>query len=122
LTASSANAVVSACFAILFIHFVVQTQDPVAEITAFIGGKRVLLVFDNCEHVIAAVTTIVSRIFKANPDAYLLTTTHEVLRVDGETVTLLSPLEIPTESDFQLTAVECLEWASEPPLAITTAN
>jgi len=91
---------------------VVQTQDPVAEITAFIGGKRVLLVFDNCEHVITAVTTIASRIFKANPNAYFLTTSREVLRVDGETVTLLSPLEIPIESDLPLTAAECLAWAA----------
>ena len=91
---------------------VIQTQDPVADIVAFIEGKRVLLVFDNCEHVIAAVTAIASHIFKANPDAYLLTTTREVLRVDGETVTLLSPLETPAESDFQLTATECLAWAA----------
>ena len=89
---------------------VIQTQDPVADIVAFIGDKRVLLVLDSCEHVITAVTNIASQILEANPNAYLLTTTREILRVDGETVTLLSPLEIPTENDVPLTAAECLAW------------
>ena len=32
--------------------FMVQTQDPLVSLLAFIGDRKILLVLDNCEHVI----------------------------------------------------------------------
>src|ERR1700722_5527387 len=32
--------------------FIVQTEDPIVSLLAFIGDKKILLVLDNCEHVI----------------------------------------------------------------------
>jgi predicted ATPase len=40
----------------------VQTQDPLRSLAAFIGDKKILLVLDNCEHVIDVAATLAERI------------------------------------------------------------
>ncbi|MET1025613.1 MAG: winged helix-turn-helix domain-containing protein, partial [Dongiaceae bacterium] len=71
---------------------VIQAQDPVSGLLAFLAGRRTLLVFDNCEHVIETVAELTERLFIEAPLVHLLTTTREALRVEGENIYLLSPL------------------------------
>src|SRR5262249_58549204 len=71
----------------------VQPQDPAASLLAFLADKRMLLILDNCEHVIGAVAALTERLFAEAPLVHLLVTSREALRVEGETVHLLSPLE-----------------------------
>jgi predicted ATPase/DNA-binding winged helix-turn-helix (wHTH) protein len=85
----------------------VQAQDPVASLLAFLAEKRLLLVLDNCEHVIEAVAALTERLFVELPHLHLLTTSREALRVEGETVHLLLPLDSPHE-DSGLTADQAL--------------
>jgi predicted ATPase/DNA-binding winged helix-turn-helix (wHTH) protein len=85
----------------------VPARDPLRSLAAFIGDKKMLLVLDNCEHVIDAAATVAERVFDETPQAHVLTTSHEALRVEGEHVHLLYALDCPPE-DSGLTAVEAL--------------
>jgi predicted ATPase/DNA-binding winged helix-turn-helix (wHTH) protein len=74
-----------------------QSQDPLAGLLAFLAGKRLLLVIDNCEHVIEAAAALTERLFSDAPQVHLLTTSRESLRVEGEHIHLLRPLESPAD-------------------------
>lgn len=80
--------------------------DPVAELLTFLVAKRVLIVLDSCEHLVEPASHLASQLFQGAPDIHLLITSRESLRVEGETVHLLSPLAYPTD-EFP-TAVEAL--------------
>ena len=89
--------------------FVVQTQDPVVSLLAFVGDKKILLVLDNCEHVIGVAAALAERVVCEAPQAHILATSREALRVEGEHVHLLYSLDCPPE-DAGLTATEALEY------------
>jgi predicted ATPase/DNA-binding winged helix-turn-helix (wHTH) protein len=75
----------------------IQGADPELSILAFLAGKRMLIVLDSCEHVIDAVAPLAERLFHAAPSVYLLATSREALRVDGEYVYRLPPLDSPID-------------------------
>jgi predicted ATPase/DNA-binding winged helix-turn-helix (wHTH) protein len=87
----------------------VQTQDPVRSLPAFIGDKKILLVLDNCEHVIDSAAMLAERVVGETPQAHVLTTSREALRVEGEHVHLLYALDYPPEG-AGLTAVDALKY------------
>src|ERR1700751_2457792 len=87
----------------------VQTQDPVVGLLAFIGDRRILLVLDNCEHVIGVAAALAERVVSETPQAHVLATSREALRVEGEHVHLLYSLDCPPE-DAGLTAMEALRY------------
>ncbi|MDB5922766.1 MAG: hypothetical protein JWN13_1702 [Betaproteobacteria bacterium] len=66
-------------------------------VAAAIGAKRVLLVLDNCEHVIEAATRVSEALLSASSVICLLVTSREPLRTDGEWVYPVPPLEVPAE-------------------------
>src|SRR4029077_274650 len=57
--------------------------------------QRLLLVVDNCEHVIEDCAGLVDTILRSCPGITLLATSREPLRVTGETVWRVAPLEVP---------------------------
>ncbi|MFK4525256.1 putative ATPase/DNA-binding winged helix-turn-helix (wHTH) protein [Bradyrhizobium japonicum] len=75
----------------------VQAPDPTLGLLAFLADKRLCLVLDNCEHVIDATAELAARLFEEAPLVHLLTTTREALRVAGENVHFLLPLEGPPD-------------------------
>ena len=89
--------------------FIVQTKDPLRSLPAFIGDKKILLVLDNCEHVIDLAATLAERVVGETPQAHVLTTSREALRVEGEHVHLLYALDYPPE-ESGLTAAEALTY------------
>ena len=91
------------------IGLMVPTQDPLRNLAAFIGDKKILLVLDNCEHVIDSAATLAERVVGETPQAHVLTTSREALRVEGEHVHLLYALDCPPEEE-DLTAVEALKY------------
>ena len=70
-----------------------------------IGSKKVLLVLDNCEHVVDAAANFVEILVRACPRCTILLTSREVLRVDGEYVYRVPPLEVPAEDDEDLGSI-----------------
>jgi predicted ATPase/DNA-binding winged helix-turn-helix (wHTH) protein len=74
-----------------------QTDDVLERLQAFLQNKRVLLVLDNCEHVVDAAARLAEHLFLYAPRVHLLTTSREALRVEGEHAHRLGPLETPME-------------------------
>jgi predicted ATPase/DNA-binding winged helix-turn-helix (wHTH) protein len=85
----------------------IQAPDPVSGLLAYLAGKQMLLILDNCEHLIGAVAALAERLFAEAPLVHLLATSREALRVEGETVHLLAPLESPLDNGA-LTAAQAL--------------
>ena len=89
--------------------FMMQTQDPLRSLLAFIGDRKILLVLDNCEHVIDSAATLAERVVGETPQTHVLTTSREALRVEGEHVHLLYALDCPPE-EAGLTAAAALKY------------
>jgi non-specific serine/threonine protein kinase len=60
-----------------------------------IGDKQLLLVLDNCEHLVDSTARLVELIVRRCPRSTILATSREALRVAGEYVYGVSPLEVP---------------------------
>jgi predicted ATPase/DNA-binding winged helix-turn-helix (wHTH) protein len=60
-----------------------------------IGGRTLLLVLDNCEHLIDAVATLAETLVRLCPRVTILATSREIFRIDGEHVYRVAPLEVP---------------------------
>ena len=70
--------------------------DITAEsIARAIGEKRLLLVLDNCEHIIDAAAGLAEMLVRLCPLVTILATSREVLRIHGESVFRVTPLEVP---------------------------
>jgi predicted ATPase/DNA-binding winged helix-turn-helix (wHTH) protein len=89
--------------------FMVQTHDPLRSLPGFIGDRKILLVLDNCEHVIQSAAAVAERVVCETPQAHVLTTSREALRVEGEHVHLLYALDCPPD-DTDLTAAKALAY------------
>src|SRR5258708_2507713 len=84
-------------------------DDPLAALSAFLLDRRMLLVFDSCEHLIETIAPLAERIFQAAPEVHILATSREPLQVEGEQVHRLDPLTFPPD-DEPLTAVCALTF------------
>jgi predicted ATPase/DNA-binding winged helix-turn-helix (wHTH) protein len=74
---------------------VLRADEPVAAIVNFLRDERVLIVLDNCEQVIEAVAGLADRILRETGETHMLITSREPLRIAGERVHRLAPLECP---------------------------
>jgi non-specific serine/threonine protein kinase len=61
-----------------------------------IGEKKLLLVLDNCEHVIDAVAGLAETLVRLCPATSIIATSREVLRIEGEHVYRVPPLDVPS--------------------------
>src|SRR6201996_3906012 len=60
-----------------------------------VGGKHLVLVLDNCEHVIDAAANLAETFTRLCPRTTIVATSREVLRIDGEAVYRVPPLDVP---------------------------
>ncbi len=60
-----------------------------------IGARKLLLVLDNCEHLIEAAAKLADTLVRSCPNTTVLATSREALRIDGECVYRVPPLDIP---------------------------
>jgi predicted ATPase/DNA-binding winged helix-turn-helix (wHTH) protein len=89
----------------------VQVQDPIPQLVTHLRGRRVLLVLDNCEHLIKEAAVVSERLLKEVPGLCILATSREALRAEGEHVRTLPPLLSPPEGET-LTASEALSYSA----------
>jgi predicted ATPase/DNA-binding winged helix-turn-helix (wHTH) protein len=75
------------------IHLEISAEDPSSTLLSCLSDKRMLLVLDNCEHVIEAAAALVFRLLRAAPNVQILATSREPLSIEGERVHHLSRLE-----------------------------
>jgi predicted ATPase/DNA-binding CsgD family transcriptional regulator len=62
-----------------------------------VGGRSLLVLLDNCEHVIGACAKLADALLRGCPDLTLLATSREPLGIDGERVYRLPSLGVPAE-------------------------
>lgn len=60
-----------------------------------IGERHLMLVLDNCEHLIDAVAALVETVTRLCPRVSVLATSREVMRIEGEAVYRVPALEVP---------------------------
>ncbi|HUO72162.1 MAG TPA: tetratricopeptide repeat protein [Solirubrobacteraceae bacterium] len=70
-------------------------QNLVEAIAGFLASRSLLLVIDNCEHLLAATAGLVDTLLRTAPQLTVLATSREPLRVPGEVVFRVPSLDIP---------------------------
>ncbi len=78
---------------------------PVERLGAFLQARHLLLVLDNCEHVIEECARITAFLLPRCPRLELLATSREPLSIGGEAVLRVPPLRLPDPT-------QPVEWAS----------
>ena len=92
------------------LDLVAVSEQPLPVILTALRERRMLLVFDSCEHVIAAIAALAENIFREAPQVHILVTSREALRAEGEQVHHLPPLECPPPDTESLTATQALRF------------
>jgi predicted ATPase/DNA-binding winged helix-turn-helix (wHTH) protein len=72
--------------------------DPLADLLVYLHERQMLLLLDNCEHLVDAVAVLAEAVFANAPGVHILATSREPLRAAGEFVYRLPPLGLPTGS------------------------
>jgi predicted ATPase/DNA-binding winged helix-turn-helix (wHTH) protein len=62
-----------------------------------LAAKQLLLLLDNCEHLVGAAASMAEALLHANPAARVMATSREPLRAEGECLYPVLPLAVPTE-------------------------
>ncbi|MCB0117856.1 MAG: helix-turn-helix domain-containing protein [Anaerolineales bacterium] len=73
---------------------------PLKQLMNGIGSKRILLVLDNCEHLIEDIAPLTSELLSACSRLKIITTSRESLRVPGEWLYSVSTLDVPKNIDI----------------------
>ncbi|MFF2348880.1 BTAD domain-containing putative transcriptional regulator [Kitasatospora sp. NPDC058115] len=72
-----------------------RSDDPVRRLVEYCGRRRMLLVLDNCEHLIQSAADLAESLLTECPGLTVLATSREPLGVPGETVLPVEPLPDP---------------------------
>ncbi|CAI8809858.1 Transcriptional regulator [Pseudomonas sp. IT-P12] len=70
-------------------------DDPIRGLATFLRDRQMLLVIDNCEHLIDAIALLSESLLRAAPQVHVLATSRESLRAEGEFVQRLESLDCP---------------------------
>ncbi|WP_433794079.1 ATP-binding protein [Actinoplanes sp. CA-252034] len=73
----------------------VEPATPLARLRDALAGRDMLLVLDNCEHLIEAAAEVADVLLRAAPRLRLLTTSREPLGITGERLFPVEPLALP---------------------------
>src|SRR5260370_21028844 len=90
-----------------------HTEDPLPALVAALRDNRMLLLLDNCEHVIEAVASLAAALLGGARGVSILATSREPLGVPGEDEYRLAPLSSPQPSS-RLTAAEVAAFPAVP--------
>ncbi|KJC48478.1 transcriptional regulator [Bradyrhizobium sp. LTSP849] len=77
----------------------VNSDDPTPALLTFLRSRRMLLVFDSCEHILDELAPLAERIVREAPELHILATSRESFRTEGERVYRLFPLDCPPHRD-----------------------
>src|SRR5256885_6507893 len=72
-------------------------MKPSQILVSDLRNRQLLLLLDNCEHLIGAVAELVAELLRAAPKLTVITTSREPLQVPGEQVIPIPPLQVPPE-------------------------
>lgn len=73
-----------------------ETRQPLSEtLAAFVKNRRLLLVLDNCEHLLDASAELMDQLLRQSAGLRVLATSREMLGVTGEVAWAVPPLAVP---------------------------
>jgi predicted ATPase/DNA-binding CsgD family transcriptional regulator len=72
-----------------------SAAEPLALVLSYLRDKELLLVLDNCEHLVGAAAQLVTAVIQTAPGVRVVATSREPLSVSGEHVIAVPPLELP---------------------------
>jgi non-specific serine/threonine protein kinase len=102
-----------------------QTRNVTHALTEYLRPKQLLLVLDNCEHLVETVAELVAHLLRACPDLHVLATSREPLAIEGEVTWRVPPLELPDlqqpHSLEQITRTAAVRLFVERALAVNNA-
>jgi DNA-binding winged helix-turn-helix (wHTH) protein len=61
-----------------------KLKDPGLELVDLLRSRKLLIILDSCEHVIETVALLAEQLYQETEQVYLLTTSRELLKVEGE--------------------------------------
>jgi predicted ATPase/DNA-binding winged helix-turn-helix (wHTH) protein len=85
--------------------------DVLADVVQYLRDRQMLVVLDSCEHVVDPISVFAERLHGEAPDVHLLTTSREPLRVQGERIRRVAPLEIPVKG-HEVSAAEARRYSA----------
>jgi predicted ATPase/DNA-binding winged helix-turn-helix (wHTH) protein len=97
---SDPGLVPSAVAGVLGLKLAAKEISPQAVARA-IGGKKLLLVLDNCEHVVDAAASLAETVVRMCPRTTVLATSREPLRIEGEHLCRVPPLDVPSQTSAE---------------------
>ena len=71
-------------------------------LTRFVRDRKLLIVLDNCEHVVHACAELAKRLLQAGPQVRLLASSRDALRIAGEAVFQVTPLPPPGQAEHSV--------------------
>jgi non-specific serine/threonine protein kinase len=81
-------------------------HSPLDTLIEHLRPRRLLLVLDNCEHLVAACAALATRLLVACPELRILATSQLALRSAGETIWQVAPLAVPAPLEGAPTEAE----------------
>src|SRR6195256_4584896 len=78
-----------------------KSKDPGLELVDLVRSRKLLVILDSCEHVIEAVALVAEQLYRETEQVYLLTTSRESLKVEGEHCYRVLPLDYPPDGSEQ---------------------
>ncbi|MEU6645650.1 LuxR C-terminal-related transcriptional regulator [Saccharomonospora sp. NPDC046836] len=92
--------------------------DPTTALTEYLEGKDLLLVLDNCEHLVDASAVVIAKLLAATNGVRAIATSRHALRVPGEHILHLEPLTLPQDQDGQNSSFEAMALFAERAAAV----
>jgi predicted ATPase/DNA-binding CsgD family transcriptional regulator len=71
-----------------------DSADPAAGLTEFLADRQLLLVLDNCEHVVGECAALVTKLLATSGQVRVLATSRQVLRAEGEHILHVEPMAV----------------------------
>jgi predicted ATPase/DNA-binding winged helix-turn-helix (wHTH) protein len=79
-----------------------KSKDPGLELVDLVRSRKLLVVLDSCEHVIEAVAALAEQLYQQTEEIHVLTTSRELLKVEGEHCYRVLPLDCPPDGSEQM--------------------
>jgi predicted ATPase/DNA-binding winged helix-turn-helix (wHTH) protein len=81
--------------------FALKSKDPGPELLDLVRSQKLLVILDSCEHVIETVALLAEQLYQESEQVYLLATSRELLKVEGEHCCRVLPLDFPPDGSEQ---------------------
>lgn len=79
------------------LELTINSDDPIPGLLAHLCSRRMLLIFDSCEHLLEPLAPLAERIVREASKVHILATSRESFRAESERVFRLFPLDCPPQ-------------------------